>query len=146
MKKNKKAIIIIVILLVLVIVGVIIKNINRIKLFNFEYDIIVEEHRSEYENANPMDLSAGGYSTKYYYTVINSKKKEKYTVIYEDVFKVHNEKGNVDEISIEITSLTDNEVKEAIDNYGLNSTKGKLRNLLNKTIDEKYKINNIEKK
>lgn len=146
MKKNKKVIIIIVILLILGMIGVIIKNINRIRLFNLEYDIIVEEHRSQYENIDPMYFSAGGYSTKYYYTVINSKKKEKYTVIYEDVFKVHNEKGNVDEISIEITSLTDNEVREAIDNYGLNSTKGKLRNLLNKTIDEKYKINNIEKK
>ena len=139
--KNVKKIIIIAIIL-LVVIGIILA-----------YDILVESNRreyedtystnvqnSEYEGMDPIYAPAGGYSTNYYYTLINSNKKEKYTIVYEDVWDVHNEKGDKDKVTITINKIDDNELQENINKYGKSSKLLSVKKLLDEHINEKYEV------
>ncbi len=142
----KKKIIIITSIIILII-GIILKlNINKIKLSLIKYDVLIEKHRYEYEGINNQAMiPAGGYSTNYFYTVINTEKKEKYTVTYQDIYDIHNKKGNIDTLKINIIKMTDKEIEKVKKTYKLNKRKKRLTSLLNKTINEKYKITEIKK-
>ncbi len=88
---------------------------------NFEslkYDIIVEKHRYQYEGVDPTQIPLGGYSDTYYYTLVNSELHEKYPITYEDVWDVHNERGDYDTISVETTKVSDEELNSLIETYG----------------------------
>ena len=125
--------------------GLVFFNWNRIQLECFEYDILIEEYRYEYEGVPSNMQPAGGYSSNYYYQVINSEKKEKYVVVYQDVWSAHNEKGDKDILSIGIMPVTNEEIEDYINQYGKVS-RTKLKKLLNKTIKENYKIEKITRK
>ena len=142
----KKKIIIITSIIILII-GIILKlNINKIKLSLIKYDVLIEKHRYEYEGINNQAMiPAGGYSTNYFYTVINTEKKEKYTVTYQDIYDIQNKKGNIDTLKINIIKMTDKEIEKVKKTYKLNKRKKRLTSLLNKTINEKYKITEIKK-
>lgn len=165
--KNVKKIIIIVVIL-LVVIGIIlaILNKNTILLNKLEYDIVVASNLREYEGMDPenipasenedmnstnvqnneyegmdtIQVPAGGYSTKYYYTLINSIKKEKYTIVYENVWDVHNERGDKDKVTITINKIDDNEIQENTNKYGKTSKLLSVKELLDKDINEKYNI------
>ena len=89
-------------------------------------------------------IPEGGYSTNYYYIVINSDKLEKYTVRYSDIWDVHNERGDIDTISIKKETINKIELESAIKKYGKTNNKKKLKELLDNNIKEKYvtKIDN----
>ena len=142
----KKKIIIITSIIILII-GIILKlNINKIKLSLIKYDVLIEKHRYEYEGINNQAMiPAGGYSTNYFYTVINTEKKEKYTVTYQDIYDIQNKKGNIDTLKINIIKMKDKEIEKVKKTYKLNKRKKRLTSLLNKTINEKYKITEIKK-
>lgn len=148
MKQSKVLKIGIIVLSVLIIIGVIVLYnmfvYPKSLLANLEYDILIEEHRNQY--AGMADIPATGYSTTYYYTVINSTKKEKYTLIYQDVWDIHNQNGDIDSIKIEIEEITDEEVQRAINEYGKKNKKSKLKDLFEQNIEEKYRIKSIERK
>ena len=139
--KNVKKIIIIAIIL-LVVIGIIlaILNKNAISLNRLEYDILVESNRYQYEGVDPMYVPDGGYSSNYYYTLINSVKKEKYTIAYQDVWDVHNEKGDKDKVTITINKIDDNELQENINKYGKSSKLLSVKKLLDEHSNEKYEV------
>ena len=138
---KKRFIIISIIVLTLLITIIIYTNIRySIYLDCIKYDILIEEHRYEYEGIDDSMIPLGGYSTNYYYTVINSDKLEKYTVRYSDIWTVHNEKGDIDTIIIKKESIDKFELEYTIKKYGKNNEKNKLKELLNKNIKEKYVI------
>ena len=88
---------------------------------NFEslkYDIIVEKHRYQYEGVDPSQIPIGGYSDIYYYTLVNSELHEKYTITYEDIWDVHNERGDYDTITVDTTKISDDELNSLIEAYG----------------------------
>lgn len=130
----------IVILIILFIAALIIffLSFNNLRFNTLEYDIIVEKHRYQYEGWEFPP--SGGYSTSYFYTVINSEKKEKYILTYQDIWDIHNQRGDVDIVTIEIESISDSELKEAINKYEKNDKKLNLRDLLEQKVKEKYKI------
>ena len=103
-------------------------------LSKIKYDIVVEEHTSQ----NSGDDS--GYSSFYTYVVINSETREMYTITYQDIWNVHNDKGDVDTISIETETISNYEVDDAINNYGKLEKPTKVKNLLDKYIHEKVII------
>lgn len=133
---------IIVILCVAVIVILLIGNKGNStnELASFEYDVLIEEHRHQYEGVPDVLVPAGGYSTTYYYTVINSEEKEKYVVAYQDVWDIHNERGDLDTVTVNVEELTDSEIENAINQYGKNEKKSNLQDLIEKEVDEKYTI------
>ena len=80
-------------------------------LDRIKYDILIEEHRYEYEEGM---LQLTGYATNYYYTIINSEKLEKYIATYCDVWSVHNENGKIDTVNIKKESINKIELADAI--------------------------------
>lgn len=110
------------------------------ELASFEYDVLIEEHRYQYEGVPDELVPVGGYSTTYYYTVINSEEKEKYVVAYQDVWGIHNERGDLDTVTVSVEELTDSEIENAINQYGKNEKKSNLQDLIEKEVDEKYTI------
>ena len=111
---------------------------NNLRFNTLEYDIIVEKHRYQYEGWEFPP--SGGYSTSYFYTVINSEKKEKYILTYQDIWDIHNQRGDVDIVTIEIESISDSELNEAINNFGKSEENLKFKDLFKQEVKEKYKI------
>lgn len=130
MKKNTSTFIIIGVVAIVAIVVMFKFTTKDNTLSKIKYDISVEEHSSQNSDTE------GGYSSMYTYVVINSELKEKYIITYQDIWDVHNEKGNVDTISIETKTISDSEVQEAIDYYGKLDKPNKLKNLLDQYIHE----------
>ena len=128
---------IIVLVLLIVIIAYINTN-NSTYLDNIKYDVLIAEHRYEYEDVDDIMIPEGGYSSNYYYIVINSDKLEKYTVIYSDILDVHNERGEIDTISIKKETINKIELQSAIKKYGKTNNKKKLKELLDNNIKEKY--------
>lgn len=110
------------------------------KLGKLEYDIIVEKESTRTEGLNTSEISVGGYSNHYYYTLINSEKMEKYTISYEDIWQVHNDSGEKDNITINIEKINKDELQEYIDKYGKESKMKKVREMLDESIQEDYEI------
>ena len=111
---------------------------NNLRFNTLEYDIIVEKHRYQYEGWEFPP--SGGYSTNYFYTVINSEKKEKYTLTYQNIWDIHNQRGDVDIVTIEIESISDSELNESINNFGKSEENLKFKDLFEQEVKEKYKI------
>lgn len=107
---------------------------------NITYDIIVEEHRYEYEGVNTADIPVTGYATNYYYVVVNSEKLEKYTITYVDVWEIHNKKGDIDTVRIKKESINDDDLKNLMKKHNKLEKKQRLKNLLKKHIKEIYKV------
>ena len=105
-----------------------------------EYDIIVEKHRYEYEGWNPAEIPETGYSTNYYYTVINSKLHEKYIIVYQDVWSIHNERGDYDTISVSTETVTDEDLNKYIEKYGKNTHLLKVKDFFEADVKEQYLI------
>ena len=84
------------------------KNITPAKkgFESLEYDIIVEKHRYEYEGLPAGEIPETGYSTNYYYVVVNSTLHEKYTLKYEDVSEVHNEDIDYNTLTISTKTIS----------------------------------------
>lgn len=135
MKRNTSTFIIIGVVAVVAIIVIFKFTTKDNTLSKIKYDIAVEEHTSQ----NSSDES--GYSSFYTYVVINSETKEKFVITYQDIWDVHNEKGDVDTISIETKIISDLEVQEAIDDYGKLEKPNKLKNLLDQYIHEEVVIN-----
>ena len=135
MKKNTSIFIVCGIVAVIAIIVIFKFTTKDNTLSKIKYDIVVEEHTSQ----NSSDES--GYSSFYTYVVINSETKEKFVITYQDIWDVHNEKGDVDTISIETKTISDLEVQEAIDDYGKLEKPNKLKNLLDQYIHEEVVIN-----
>jgi len=134
----------IIVLVLLITIIVYINTNNSAYLDNIKYDVLIAEHRYEYEDVDDSMIPEGGYSTNYYYIVINSDKLEKYTVRYSDIWDVHNERGDIDTISIKKETINKIELESAIKKYGKTNKKNKLKELLDNNIKEKYvtKIDN----
>ena len=134
----------IIVLVLLIIIIAYINTNNSVYLDNIKYDVLIAEHRYEYEDVDDSMIPEGGYSTNYYYIVINSDKLEKYTVRYSDIWDVHNERGDIDTISIKKETINKIELESAIKKYGKTNNKKKLKELLDNNIKEKYvtKIDN----
>lgn len=142
MKKRTLIISIVTIILIILISVVAHYKLNYSNtLKNFKYDILIEEHRYEYEGVEPKDIPETGYATNYYYTVINSKKLEKYTVTYMDVWEVHNKKGDIDKVNIKIKSINKTELEQILNQYKKKTELSNLKNLLEKNIKERFKVN-----
>ena len=144
--KKIKIILPIIIVLIVLLIGIKIVDIVRTKnqsiIDSLEYDILVEEHLYEYEGVDPELVPAGGYSTNYNYTFINTAKKEKYLITYQDVWDVHNERGDKDIIIIKIEKIDGDEIKSAIKEY--HKTKlSKVKTILDKHIKEEYEISKV---
>ena len=152
-KKEKKRIIKIVIVICVILLAIlcIIMKLNNSGISYLEYDILVEDRSSRPQKGLIMTKSGsieegdfevtpkGGYANIYYYTVINSEKKEKYTIVYQYVYAERNK----DAVSIEITTVSEYEIQEAIKKYGLSSKKIKLKKLLDNASKDKYHITEI---
>ncbi len=113
---------------------------NKSRLGKLEYDIVVEKGSTRTEGLNTSETPVGGYSTHYYYTLINSEKMEKYTISYEDIWQVHNDSGEKDNITINIEKINKDELQEYIDKYGKESKMKKVREMLDESIQEDYEI------
>lgn len=113
---------------------------NKSRLGKLEYDIVVEKGSTRTEGLNTSKTPVGGYSTHYYYTLINSEKMEKYTISYEDIWQVHNDSGEKDNITINIEKINKDELQEYIDKYGKESKMKKVREMLDESIQEDYEI------
>ena len=110
---------------------------------NFEslkYDIVIEKHRYQYEGVDPTQIPIGGYSNTYYYTVVNSELHEKYTIAYEDVWDVHNARGDYDTITIETTKVGDDELNSLIEAYGKLSQQYNVKDFFEDDVEESYII------
>ena len=130
MKKNTSTFIIvgIVVIIALVIGFKLITKDNT--LSKIKYDIVVQEHTPQNND------DEGGYASLYTYIVINSETKEMHTITYQDIWNVHNDKGDVDTIRIETKTISNYEVNEAISNYGKLEKPTKVKNLLDKYIHQ----------
>lgn len=85
-KKSNLKKIIIPILIVIIIIAIFILSFDRISLDTLNYDIIV----SDFKVRNPeID---GGFATVQYAVLVNTEKKEKYTIDYQDVWEIHEKK------------------------------------------------------
>ena len=107
---------------------------------SLKYDIIVEKHRYQYEGVEPTQIPLGGYSDTYYYTVVNSELHEKYTIAYEDVWDVHNARGDYDTITIETTKVSDDELNSLIEAYGKLSQQYSVKDFFEDDVKESYII------
>ncbi len=107
---------------------------------SLQYDIIVEKHRYEYEGWNPEEVPVGGYSTNYYYTVINSELHEKYTIIYQDVWSVHNERGDIDTITVTTEVVSDEDIDLYIEKYGKQDHLLSVKDFFEADVKEEYLI------
>lgn len=105
-----------------------------------QYDIIIEKHRYEYEGWNPAEIPETGYSTNYYYSVINSERHEKYTIVYQDVWSVHNERGDYDTISISTETVSDEDLDKYIEKYGKNAHLLSVKDFFEADVKEEYLI------
>lgn len=65
---------------------------------------------------------------------------EKYTISYEDIWQVHNDSGEKDNITINIEKINKDELQEYIDKYGKESKMKKVREMLDESIQEDYEI------
>lgn len=143
----KKKFIIYLTLLIVLVLGTIIlikPEFNGDEIDDFKYDILVLEHRYEYEDVDPHLIPETGYSSSYYYTVINSEKLEKYIIIYTDVWNAHNERGEKDTVSIKKELIDKTELENAIKQYGKTKNMNSLKKLLDKNINEEYIIYTID--
>lgn len=150
---NKKKIIKIVIgvCVILLIILCVVLNLNKSEISYLEYDILVKDRSNRPQKGLIMTksgtikeadfkvISTGGYADIYYYTVINSEKKEKYTIVYQDVYAERNK----DTVSIEITSVSEYEIQEYTKKYGSSSKMIKLKKLLDRASKDKYQITEI---
>ena len=116
------------------------KNITPAKkgFESLEYDIIVEKHRYEYEGLPAGEIPETGYSTNYYYVVVNSTLHEKYTLKYEDVWEVHNERGDYDTLTISTETISDEDLDNLIEQYGKNSHLLKVKDFFEADVKEEY--------
>ena len=105
-----------------------------------QYDIIIEKHRYEYEGWNPAEIPETGYSTNYYYSVINSERHEKYTIVYQDVWSVHNERGDYDTISVSTETVSDEDLDKYIEKYGKNPHLLSVKDFFEADVKEEYLI------
>ena len=139
---KKKTIYILGVIVILITSGIITyatiyKN-NKNELSNLKYDILIEEHRYEHQNTPLDQIPESTYCSNYYYIVVNSKEMKQYTIIYQDINKNDNDKGDIDTITINTKDLSDEELKEILKN---NTKLNKLNNvdkLLEKHITEEY--------
>lgn len=65
---------------------------------------------------------------------------EKYTISYEDIWQVHNDSGEKDNITINIEKINKDELQEYIDKYGKESKMKKVREMLDESVQEDYEI------
>ena len=115
-------------------------NTDRKDFDALKYDIIIEKHRYEYEGWNPAEIPETGYSTNYYYSVINSEKHEKYTIVYQDVWSIHNERGDYDTISVTTETVNDEDLDKYIEKYGKNPRLLSVKEFFEADVKEQYLI------
>lgn len=137
--KNKVNLRIVILILIFIVALIIFfLSFNNLRFNTLKYDIIVEKHRYQYEGWEFPP--SGGYSTNYFYTVINTEKKEKYILTYQNIWDIHNQRGDIDTITVEIESISDSELEEAVNKYEKNDQKLKFKDLFEQEVKEKYKI------
>lgn len=136
-KKTNLKKIIILLLIAITVVLIFVLSFDRISLNILNYDIVV----SDFKVRNP-ELE-GGFATVQYAVLVNTEKKEKYTIDYQDVWDIHEKNGNIDSVSIEIEKLSDDEIAEIKNNYTKQEIL-KIEQFLNMYIKSNYKID-IEK-
>ena len=136
--KNKKLLLIIccIVILACCFIGI---KLTGSSFGSLKYNVVVEEHRFEYEGVEG-EIPATGYSSNYFYTLVNTKKKEKYEITYQDVWDVHNEKGDKDKLSYKITKLSNIEVRDYEEKYGKSDKLKKVKSLVATHTKEKYDI------
>ena len=109
----------------------------KISLDTLNYDILI----SDFKVRNPE--IEGGFATIKHAVLVNSEKKEMYTIKYQDVWDIHEKRGHIDSVSIEIEKLSNDEISKIKKE---NSTQeiSKIKEFLNTYIKSNYKID-IEK-
>ena len=105
---------------------------------SLQYDIIVEKHHNRDDNLDPSLVSAGGYATIFHYTLVNSGLHEKYTIVYQDVWEIHNERGDRDTVTITTEAISDEELNDLITKYGKQNYLSSAKQLLEDNIKEPY--------
>ena len=110
---------------------------DKISLDTLNYDILI----SDFKVRNPE--IEGGFATIKHAVLVNSEKKEMYTIKYQDVWDIHEKRGHIDSVSIEIEKLSNDEISKIKKE---NSTQeiSKIKEFLNTYIKSNYKID-IEK-
>lgn len=125
-------------LLIVVIVGIVtVLVINRIYLNELKYDIVV----SDWTIKNPE--IEGGFATIKFAVLVNCQKQEKYTIHYQDVWDIHEERGHKDSVLIEIEKLSNDEISELKKEHNLQEI-SKIKNFIDEHIESNYDID-IEK-
>lgn len=143
MKKRKILKVGIIILITLLVLGLIIFFrlfiYPKLRFAKLKYDILIKEH---YNNvAESGDNFETGAFLVTSYTVLNSEKREKYTLTYHDVLY-----NGVDYIRIKIEKISEEELQDAIKKYGKDDEKFKLKDLFEQNVEEEYRVYPIERK
>lgn len=136
-KKNKFKKMIIPLLILIICIVIFILLFDKISLDTLNYDILI----SDFKVRNPE--IEGGFATIKHAVLVNSEKKEMYTIKYQDVWDIHEKRGHIDSVSIEIEKLSNDEISKIKKE---NSTQeiSKIKEFLNTYIKSNYKID-IEK-
>lgn len=103
------------------------------KLKDISYNIVVSEWKA------PNSDAIGGFSTTYSATLVNTNKKEMYTIHYSDVWEVHEERGYKDNVTIEIHKLTDKKLTNIINKYTEQKV-STIEEFLDANIDTEYDV------
>lgn len=108
-------------------------------LGKYKYDIVVQAHEYEYAGVPTEEVPLTGYSTRYLFTVIDSKENKRYKVIYEDIWEVHNKRGDLDKVYLETEDVSGEEVKKAEEQYGKKERRS-LRELVEEFTEEIFEV------
>ena len=136
--KKKVKLLLIIILLVVMVFGCWYYFKPKNAFDNLEYDIVVKKYYDRWSSVDPMERPIGGYSTRYEYVLINTVKKEKYSIDYVDIYV--NEGNELDTVDVVISKITDEEIADAINNYVKLDNLKSVKAILAEDITEDYKV------
>ena len=106
---------------------------NNDILKKLEYDYIIDELKPVNDDIE------GGFSIIYNAILVNSNKKEMYTIEYSDVWKVHEDRGYKDDVSIEIQKMSDEELLEITGKYKIQENSN-IYDLLTQQLTTEYDL------
>lgn len=110
---------------------------NKEELEKLEYNLKIEVHSKIQRTTHSVDEKE--QATYYTYKLINTNKKELYTITYNDIWSVNNRRGELDKLKVEVSNITDIDLENSIKKYEVIES-DKVINLLNNYIKEEYEI------
>ena len=103
------------------------------KLEDLTYDIVLNDWTSK------NDDIIGGYANTYESKLVNSDKKEMYTISYSDVWEMHEDSGDKDSVSIEVRKISDKKISN-ITNTAIIQNKSAVKDYINSHIKTEYDL------